>query len=301
MSAYNPPVENTPIFNSNLFSVAQSATDTLTTAELDLRYLKFPTAQGAEALQAISVSGTASFTNTANPTSTATQPAPNDSSTKIPTTAWVQSAIAQYLQPITQTAVNVAKAFYPPTPYHLKASGYIIAQGGSAGTTNNPDSGTWTLGGAGGGGGGVSFINILLANDEQFLAFNINAFSTAGSVALSYQDLIGTPMCSAVKGGNGGAGGTGGGSGGTGSIGVGFSGATFTPVSGTAGANGTSFSNTNPPLPAGGTNSLNTSYGFGQRNQALIGFTSGGYVNVPAGAVGQMYCSITWVIPSINP
>jgi hypothetical protein len=182
----------------------------------------------------------------------------------------------------------------------LKCSGYIIAQGGNAGTTNNPDSGTWTLGGAGGGGGGVSWVNIVLANNSQFLAFYINSYATGGVALLSNTQILGSPLCSAVKGGNGGAGGTGGGAGGTGSVGIGYSGATFTPVSGTAGANGTSFSNTDPPLPVGGTNSLNTSYGFGQRNENLIGYTSGGYVNVPAGAVGQMFCSITWSIPSLS-
>ena len=34
------------------------------------------------------------FINVAPPTSTATQPASNDSSTKIPTTAWVQTAVS---------------------------------------------------------------------------------------------------------------------------------------------------------------------------------------------------------------
>ena len=90
MAIYNPPNEQLPIFNARVFDFG---TEGLTTGEGDLRYLRFPAAQGDETLQAISVVGTATFTNAALPTSLGVIPASTDSSTKIPTTAWVQSAI----------------------------------------------------------------------------------------------------------------------------------------------------------------------------------------------------------------
>jgi hypothetical protein len=91
MSAYYPPRENVPIFDASLFSTENDAI--LTRQVANSSFLQFPIAQGTETLKDIIVEGTASFTNVAPPTSTATQPASNDSSTKMPTTAWVQGAI----------------------------------------------------------------------------------------------------------------------------------------------------------------------------------------------------------------
>lgn len=97
MSVNPPPFPNVDRFN-NLYWIT-SDTGGLTQAQADLLYLKFPNAQGTENLVATNINGaltsvgTASFTNVAPPTSTATQPAFSDSSTKIPTTAWVQGAI----------------------------------------------------------------------------------------------------------------------------------------------------------------------------------------------------------------
>ena len=62
MSAYNPPTESVPIFDSSLFS---ANTDVLTIAKADTLYLKFPIAQGNEYLQAVSVAGAATFTGAA--------------------------------------------------------------------------------------------------------------------------------------------------------------------------------------------------------------------------------------------
>jgi hypothetical protein len=115
MSVNLPPNPNVATFN-NLYWIFN--TTQLTQAEADLLYLKFPVAQGAENLQTTNVNGImtcnddVNFADGANittfnqtltnftitsanpPLSTATQPASNDSSTKMPTTAWVQSAIA---------------------------------------------------------------------------------------------------------------------------------------------------------------------------------------------------------------
>jgi len=91
MSSSNPPNPNTPpVFNNDAFNFNTGDIDT---AYLNANYLRFPTAQGSETLQNIQVVGSASFTNASLPTSSGVIPASNDSSTKIPTTAWVQSAI----------------------------------------------------------------------------------------------------------------------------------------------------------------------------------------------------------------
>lgn len=96
MSVNPPPSPNVNRFN-NLYWI--SADDSLTIGAGDLRYLKFPNAQGTETLLATNVNGTltatglVNFTNTNPPTSSATQPASTDSSTKVPTTAWVQTAL----------------------------------------------------------------------------------------------------------------------------------------------------------------------------------------------------------------
>ena len=56
MSAYNPPIENVPIFDSALFSDTNS--DTLTIPIADKRYLRFPIGQGQETIPSLIVSGT---------------------------------------------------------------------------------------------------------------------------------------------------------------------------------------------------------------------------------------------------
>jgi microcystin-dependent protein len=92
MSSSNPPNPNTPpVFNNDAFG--QGANPTIDTAYLNANYLRFPTAQGGETLQNIQVLGSASFTNAQLPTSLGVIPLSTDSSTTIPTTAWVQSAI----------------------------------------------------------------------------------------------------------------------------------------------------------------------------------------------------------------
>jgi hypothetical protein len=113
MSAYYPPAENVPIFDASLFRTTNS--QLLTRAVASSSFLTFPIAQGTETLKDIIVEGTASFTNTALPTSTATPlPASNDSSTKIPTTAWVQSAITANLGSVgTTISVNYASTPIP--------------------------------------------------------------------------------------------------------------------------------------------------------------------------------------------
>lgn len=206
--------------------------------------------------------------------------------------------IAEQQPAITRVSTTTG-AFYPPTPNHLKATGYIIAGGGSAGVTSKPDSGTWSMGGAGGGGGGVSF-EMTLPNISSFFYFN----NIGGGVNLEYNTIAGAPFISATRGGggSGSAGGYAGGAGGVGTIvSSPISPSTLAITNGTAGGTGGNPFDTSvpppPPYPASGTNSLNFSYGFGQQGEKLEGFNTSGFIDVPATPTGSAVCLIVWSIP----
>jgi microcystin-dependent protein len=130
MSSSNPPNPNTPpVFNNDAFG--QGANPTIDTAYLNANYLRFPTAQGSETLQNIQVLGSASFNNTALPTSAGTIPASTDSSTKIPTTAWVQSAITGGVSSVlTGTIIAYAGNSVP--------TGYLLCDSTQYSTTTYP-------------------------------------------------------------------------------------------------------------------------------------------------------------------
>ena len=96
MSVHKPPIPDVATFNNLYWLISDTH---FTIPDLDLLYLKYPVAQGTEDLQSINVNGAAAFNSNTDftavlPISTAAIPAANDSSTTIPTTAWVQSAIA---------------------------------------------------------------------------------------------------------------------------------------------------------------------------------------------------------------
>ena len=63
MSVYSPPSENLPIFDSSVFTNSDTS---ITQSQADKRYLRYPNAQGTENLQAINVSGIATYASTAN-------------------------------------------------------------------------------------------------------------------------------------------------------------------------------------------------------------------------------------------
>jgi hypothetical protein len=63
MATYDPPTETLPIFDPNVFTRSDTG---LTTTAGDLRYLRFPYAQGSENLQQIDVYGVATFNTTLN-------------------------------------------------------------------------------------------------------------------------------------------------------------------------------------------------------------------------------------------
>lgn len=59
MSSYPPPIENVALFDTTLFKESSEAV--LTVGEANKRYLRYPTAQGTETLQAVNVNGIATF------------------------------------------------------------------------------------------------------------------------------------------------------------------------------------------------------------------------------------------------
>jgi len=65
MSAYSPPTENLPVFNSLVFSSSFTSTSGITEAYLSANYLKFPTAQNAIE-NTKGISNTGAITNTGN-------------------------------------------------------------------------------------------------------------------------------------------------------------------------------------------------------------------------------------------
>jgi len=92
MSVYPAPTNNQgSIFNPIIW--IEGETTTIDTDYLNANYLKYPTTQGVE-------------TFTYQPLCSATQPASTDSSTKIPTTAWVQSVISNPINTFTITSAG---------------------------------------------------------------------------------------------------------------------------------------------------------------------------------------------------
>ena len=63
MSAYSPPTENLPVFNSLVFSSSFTSTNGITEAYLSANFLKFPTAQNAIE-NTKGISNTGAITNT---------------------------------------------------------------------------------------------------------------------------------------------------------------------------------------------------------------------------------------------
>lgn len=117
-----PKVEIFPTinYNSQFFSSISGA---LTFQQATGLFLQFPSAQGNETTNYdLTVNGnlnqngpaiftdTTNFTSTTPPTSSQLIPASNDSSTKIPTTAWVQSAISLLGTPILSAVLTAGNS-----------------------------------------------------------------------------------------------------------------------------------------------------------------------------------------------
>lgn len=169
---YRPPSETLPIFDSSVF---RNRNASLTFDEAKKYFLEWPRAQGPETLQETTIIGALTCSSNATfgtagsadniPTciSDYSTILPTDSSTKIPTTAWVQTAITaggggggggELIQPPTYiqssfTAV-VSGSITPPTGTKLMRL-IVIGPGGVQGPDSlNGD--TMTAGGTGAGG-----------------------------------------------------------------------------------------------------------------------------------------------------
>lgn len=362
MSVNNPPNPNVSTFN-NLYWI--SSNTSISQGQADLRYLKYPTAQGTENLQTTNVNGvltansdlnvknvvdiqdvtnpstqhtsltTLSNSFTANtigttpsvsmavnginylnfasntnqltlvgtniaftspnpPTSNATQPADTDSSNKIPTTAWVQSAIVSYFTTPITTAYTTSQTITPP-PLTARFDITIMGSGGGAGDVGIFGS-YLVFGGAGAAGNAASATNIAWTTGTITLV--VQPKTNGGRTSVTFASS-GTAYV--YNGGNGSTGASGGG----GAAGVASSTpnslpaiATWTSYSGTNGTAGSSYSYPagfpNPPNTIGGS-ITGTSYtagtqGGGQSytasNDSIAGWNASPYT---AGG-----CIITW-------
>lgn len=265
MSVYPPPnyTEPIPIFNTVNW---ETSADGLTRAEADLRYLRYPVAQGLETLQEINVNGVATFNNTilANqplniventnplqksvitqngttfdllndnnsgtinlstktgvgvqttplsvtsadltitttnpPTCSAVQPLASDSSTKMPTTAWVQSAIASVVTPPKTYTIEYTTTTSIVLPTNcVGLSVTAVGKGGLSGNASNSSIvGLWNAGGSGSAGTTITSNGILPFRGLLYLDVIINNFYSE-----LYATSIGVTVCRANAGVNG--------------------------------------------------------------------------------------------------
>jgi hypothetical protein len=176
---YRPPSETLPIFDSSVF---RNRNASLTFDEARKYFLEFPRAQGPETLQTTTITGALTCSSTATfgtagsadniPTciSDYSTISSADSSTIIPTTAWVQTAITsgggsvinQYAEPPFYSACG-APNFQVNTNYFIvfptnarTATISLFGGGGKAGTFTGYDGTYYYAGGQGGGGAYLS-------------------------------------------------------------------------------------------------------------------------------------------------
>jgi hypothetical protein len=179
MTSYNPPRENVPIFDSGLFTDTENSGG-LTRAEADSLYVQYPFAQGPVTFQGQN--------NTVLPTCSATQPVSTDSSTIMPTTAWVQSAITTggggviSIQPLV-TDTNIT--FPVGTKF---ATIMLVGAGGASGNFYYDGSST-TAGGAGGAGGAIIYTRVPMEASTP-----MNCTFSGGNVTLNYLPIPNTNL-----------------------------------------------------------------------------------------------------------
>ena len=123
MSSSAPPSYNVGIFIPQFWANTQS--NTLTQAYADANYLKFPSGQGTETIPNLIVSGTTTLGAT-----TVTAPATSDNSTRVPSTAWVTTAIAGSSA---GTATNLANGIASQIPYQSSANNTAFITNGTSG------------------------------------------------------------------------------------------------------------------------------------------------------------------------
>lgn len=135
------------------------------------------------------------------PTSNALQPPFNDSSTKMPTTAWVQTAItnAPQIQKTYTIQYTTSQVITLPTNC-CGFSCIAVAKGGLSGNASNSVTvGLWNAGGSGSGGTTITSNGILPFKEGSFLSLTINDFYSE-----IYSTSVGAYVCRANAGQNGG-------------------------------------------------------------------------------------------------
>ena len=204
MANYNPPTENLPIFDKDVFSNEDTP---LTIGYADKHYLKYPNAQGTENLASIVVNGTStfnagitasssvSFTSLNAPTSSQTLLPFAENSNKIPTTAWVKSVVG--------VGGSVYSTLYTTNQLITMPSGcrsvdiIMMGRGGLAGATVS-SGGINYYGGSGSGGNTLSCSSIPMNEGEQ-----MNMIFTTASISITIEATAFMTVYSGLNGSTG--------------------------------------------------------------------------------------------------
>ena len=197
MASYVPPSENLALFDPSVFIVNDAP---LTISDALTMFLSYPQAQGTENFADINVNGIATFNNANPPTSSAMQPLSNDSSTKMPTTAWVQGAIvASISAPKTYTVQYTSTQTIQLPVNCVGISVTAVGIGGLSGNASNSVTvGLYNAGGTGSAGTTITSYGILPFKEGYFLDVIISPFYSE-----LYATSIGATVCRANAGANG--------------------------------------------------------------------------------------------------
>jgi len=124
MSKNEPPIfPTTPIFIPYYW--VQANTKTLTIDYANSHYLRFPSGQGTESIPNLIITGTTTFGTT-----TVTAPSAGDNSTKVPSTAWVTTALPT--APLL-TTTNLNGGIASQIPYQSSANTTAFIANGTSG------------------------------------------------------------------------------------------------------------------------------------------------------------------------
>jgi hypothetical protein len=126
MSAYNPPVENVPIFDAGLFSTTNSSTSGfLTITEANRLYLQFPFGQGTQTIPAVNITGNATIGNNLILDGT---PATNYLEFPDGTRQFTSATTTQTFPFATWTGYNLIAGNPIPPPYPTISFGNIVSK-----------------------------------------------------------------------------------------------------------------------------------------------------------------------------
>lgn len=250
------------------------ATGTINTESLVL------TTQSATNNGIVINNSTVNFTSSNPPTSDQAIPSPTDSSTKIPTTAWVQSVLTNSIYTV---LYNTAQTIITPTNCR-SIDVLCVGTGGNCGNAISSGGITY-YGGSGGGGNSISTSNIPMGSGEN-LVLTLSTTSGTGSTTLTRNSVI---LCRAFNGNAGAVGQVGiNASGGTVNTTIGLGDTTFGSwyhSVGNAGASSTSGGTGKPDMtpnmtatPKGKTTWVNGGYGNGRWTTDPFEVQGSGYV-----------------------